>query len=280
LKTAAFCLSLCLLACLPAAAQDRSTPEATVRSFLAAFEHADVKQALACVKGGQLSGASLKDLTESIKKEPVTFTLSDVKTILSGTSATVTAKVSAKAQREEKAQTFDTELNLASSNGSWQIVPNRARAGDENRDLVNALAYALANEKEVLVRARDAARAVSCESNVKQLCVGALLFLQDYDEVFKFKAEAFKKSIMPYVKNEALFTCPADNDRADSYSFNKNLVGIASSRIRKPAETVMIYEGKAGKLNFRHDGKATVGFADGHVKQFDGTGAKALRWMP
>src|SRR5439155_9759429 len=94
------CLALCLLAALPAAAQDRSTPEATVRSFLSAFERADLKQAVACVKGGQLSEAVMKDLTESIRKAPVTLTLSDVKTMVSGSSATVTGKISAKAQKE------------------------------------------------------------------------------------------------------------------------------------------------------------------------------------
>ena len=48
----------------------------------------------------------------------------------------------------------------------------------------------------------------------------------------------------------------------------------------EPAETVMIYEGKNGKLDFRHNGRATVGFADGHVKLTDAEGAKKLRWKP
>ena len=42
----------------------------------------------------------------------------------------------------------------------------------------------------------------------------------------------------------------------------------------------MIYEGKNGKLDFRHEGKATVGFADGHAKLIDAQGAKKLRWKP
>lgn len=52
------------------------------------------------------------------------------------------------------------------------------------------------------------------------------------------------------------------------------------SKVPQPAATVMIYEGEHGKLNFRHDGKATVGFVDGHVKLVDAEAAKPLRWKP
>ena len=42
----------------------------------------------------------------------------------------------------------------------------------------------------------------------------------------------------------------------------------------------MIYEGANGKLVFRHDGKACIGFADGHAKLVTAEGAKKLRWTP
>jgi prepilin-type processing-associated H-X9-DG protein len=40
----------------------------------------------------------------------------------------------------------------------------------------------------------------------------------------------------------------------------------------------MLYEGKDGKLNFKHDGKAAVAFADGHAKLVTEEEAKTLIW--
>jgi len=42
----------------------------------------------------------------------------------------------------------------------------------------------------------------------------------------------------------------------------------------------MFYDGKDGKLDFPHDGKATVSFTDGHVTMVDAEGAKKLLWLP
>ena len=69
---------------------------------------------------------------------------------------------------------------------------------------------------------------------------------------------------MPYCKSERLFHCQSDKSGAVSYSFNVNLQGLKASAVKFPAKTVMLYEGKGGKLEYRHDGKAAVGFADGH----------------
>jgi prepilin-type processing-associated H-X9-DG protein len=85
---------------------------------------------------------------------------------------------------------------------------------------------------------------------------------------------------MPYIKNESIFKCPSDASGAVSYSFNANLAGVKLAKVSAPAETVMIYEGKNGKLDFRHEGKAAVGFADGHAKLVNAEGAKKLHWRP
>src|SRR5207244_2572565 len=120
----------------------------------------------------------------------------------------------------------------------------------------------------------------SCISNVKQICAGAMMLMVDNDETFKLKAETYKQSLMPYIRNEAVFKCPADRGSGASYSFNANLAGLNLAKVVAPAETVLIYEGKNGKLNFRHEGKAVVGFADGSAKLIDAENAKKLRWKP
>jgi prepilin-type processing-associated H-X9-DG protein len=280
LRTITFSLLLCVLTCFRAGAQDRSTPEATVRSFLAAFMSGDMKQAITCVKGVQIGGAALDALAQQVQKDPASFTLSDAKSTLNGTRAIFTAQVSLKSAKSEKAQNFATQISLESSDGTWQIVPDavKAQQGD-NPDLVNQLAYVLTDPK-VFARARDAARATSCLSNMHQNCLGAMILAQDYNEKFKIKAEAYKKSLMPYVKNPAIFKCPSDSGTGDSYAFNANLACVSLAKIHAPAETVLIYEGKSGKLEFRHEGRAAVGFADGHVKLMNAVEAKKLRWKP
>jgi hypothetical protein len=282
LREAILCFIFCFLACLGAGAQDRSTPEATVRTFLAAFGSGDMKTAVACVKGALTSGPTLAELAQQIKQEPATFTLTNVKTALNGNAAVFTGQVTIKSGDSVKPETLSTQVNLALSGGKWQIVPdaNRARQ-DANPDMVNALAYALTDTKKVFGPANDSARADSyCRSNVKKLCFGALMLAHYNDEKFKLKPETYKKSIMPYIKSKLVVKCPADKSGRISYAFNSSLAGVSMTKIQYPADTVMIYEGKNGKLDFRHEGKAVVGFVDGYVKLIDAEGAKKLRWKP
>ena len=271
--------ALCLLACLCAAAQDRSTPESTVRAFLSAFSSGDVKQAATCVKGVRMDYAAQNTLAQQIHKDPASFELSDAKTTITGTSATITGQIVLKSAKSEKTETYATQINLILEGGAWKILPDAARAKQDKPDVTNALAYMLTDTK-VFTEARDAARSTACLSNMKQICLAALIFIQDADERFSLKAASYKKSLMPYTKNEAIFKCPSDVGGGSSYSFNSNLAGIRQAKIKAPAETVMIYEGKNGQLDFRHDGRAAVSFADGHAKLLNAAAAKKLRWKP
>ena len=44
----------------------------------------------------------------------------------------------------------------------------------------------------VFAQAREKARSAACLSNVKQLCLGAIMLAQDENESFKLKAETYK----------------------------------------------------------------------------------------
>jgi len=70
----------------------------------------------------------------------------------------------------------------------------------------------------VFARARENARKSSCQSNVKQLANGLMMYAQDYDEVYPVwnrnlsAAEqplAPPAAIFPYVKNVQVYTCPS-----------------------------------------------------------------------
>src|SRR6266853_1824422 len=82
----------------------------------------------------------------------------------------------------------------------------------------------------VFAQARAKARQASCTSNVKQLSLGFMMYVQDYDETFPYwnwgdsfgsgsrtpnHFESFWiNAIYPYVKNGQVFACPSSNDQA------------------------------------------------------------------
>ena len=79
----------------------------------------------------------------------------------------------------------------------------------------------------VFARAREKARQASCLSNVKQIVLAHLMYLQDYDEVFMPHVTertapagtpdtaaarapySYKTKLEPYVKNGQVFKCPS-----------------------------------------------------------------------
>lgn len=78
----------------------------------------------------------------------------------------------------------------------------------------------------VFARAREAARKTACTSNVRQLGMGMMQYVQDNDELFPPRmpnpaaGAAFpckpcrtidwRGYVMPYIKNTGLFRCPSD----------------------------------------------------------------------
>jgi prepilin-type N-terminal cleavage/methylation domain-containing protein/prepilin-type processing-associated H-X9-DG protein len=85
----------------------------------------------------------------------------------------------------------------------------------------------------VFAKAREKARTSSCSSNLKQIGMGYLQYVQDYDEMlcraWQGAANAasipgvqwkWMDSISPYVKSEQVFDCPSDGDRAGKYLFS------------------------------------------------------------
>ena len=83
----------------------------------------------------------------------------------------------------------------------------------------------------VFGRARENARRSSCQSNLKQIGLGALQYMQDYDEkIFSSFYGTMGDSnqtnykwmdaIFPYVKSEQIFTCPSDSASNSRYIFH------------------------------------------------------------
>jgi prepilin-type N-terminal cleavage/methylation domain-containing protein/prepilin-type processing-associated H-X9-DG protein len=75
----------------------------------------------------------------------------------------------------------------------------------------------------VFAQAREQARKTSCLSNLKQVGTGLMMYTQDYDEVMPTafatvppingggtNAIPYEQQLMPYIKNNQLFTDPSD----------------------------------------------------------------------
>ncbi|MEN6302422.1 MAG: prepilin-type N-terminal cleavage/methylation domain-containing protein [Armatimonadia bacterium] len=66
----------------------------------------------------------------------------------------------------------------------------------------------------VFAKAREKARQSSCLSNVKQLAIATLAYVQDYDETFpahqrQGMSTTVQTQIQPYLKNLQLWVCPS-----------------------------------------------------------------------
>ncbi|MDI9587287.1 MAG: DUF1559 domain-containing protein [Acidobacteriota bacterium] len=112
----------------------------------------------------------------------------------------------------------------------------------------------------VFARAREKARQSTCLSNLKQIALGTLMYVQDNNERFQpptncntisgcFMAGEFCGSggpqpIQPYIKNRQLWECPSCDDcRRFSYGWNRSLDGWGSGGklgvCQQPSSTVM-----------------------------------------
>jgi prepilin-type N-terminal cleavage/methylation domain-containing protein/prepilin-type processing-associated H-X9-DG protein len=100
----------------------------------------------------------------------------------------------------------------------------------------------------VFARARESARRASCQSNLKQIGLGLLQYVQDYDERMPFvyngqntvngsdvdyEGYMWMDAIYPYVKSEGVFNCPSAKQKKflgvsyEPYSYSDPNAGIA-----------------------------------------------------
>jgi prepilin-type N-terminal cleavage/methylation domain-containing protein len=130
----------------------------------------------------------------------------------------------------------------------------------------------------VFARARAKAQANSCLSNTKQLTLGVMMYMSDYDDFYPpcmngwANPPTWKADIYPYVKNPQIFSCPSNAPAVgsqsgtdyipgttttfyQSYAINgcpSNICGSTPANFRapyygimntpKPAETIVICE--------------------------------------
>lgn len=246
-------------------------PTATVQQFVAALNAHDLAGAAKLVKGGKSLPVTEKDLTSLPK-----FKLEGTEEKIDGETATVTGTMTVDEGNGHPPETMPESANLVRENGAWLLVGRMA--GGSKQDVVQVLAY-LMSHPELMQRTRDVAKANVCLSNAKQLALGVLMYTNDNDDKFPKVAAKVHDAIFPYTKNRKLWFCPEHPDMV-AFTFNSSLLGKTSTSVAEPANTVMIYQGHDGKLDFDAEGKAVIAFADGHVKRLTKDEASKVRWKP
>ena len=109
----------------------------------------------------------------------------------------------------------------------------------------------------VFARARENARRSSCQSNLKQIALGAIQYSQDYDEqVLPIRSDlnaavakyfAWSDILQPYIKSRQIMLCPsAISDRTQSYVYNWQIGGFPNRSLASyeiPAQTAQFMDG-------------------------------------
>ncbi|MEO7717363.1 MAG: DUF1559 domain-containing protein [Capsulimonas sp.] len=116
----------------------------------------------------------------------------------------------------------------------------------------------------VFAKAREKARQISCTSNMKQIGLGLLQYVQDNDETWPTstyggnpqKARGWAGKVYPYLKSVGVYKCPDESVSVSvsggvtyyptSYGLNANLDGQTNggrlAADNSPAKTVLLFE--------------------------------------
>jgi len=122
----------------------------------------------------------------------------------------------------------------------------------------------------VFAKAREKARTASCQSNLKQMGLGLLMYAQDYDQALPASYQwldgvnawpliRWGAVTYPYIKNAQVFVCPSDDTPYPdngvssigpiSYGVNPNLMpgvrgtfDVSITTITNTSETIMVFD--------------------------------------
>jgi prepilin-type processing-associated H-X9-DG protein len=255
--------------------QAEGGPSDVIKRFYEAFNRRDLLAASRFIKGAApgtdySKHPLLKDKTGAFPQIKVVSTSEKV----NSTSANVSAQLEATAGGTRF--TVPDQVSLSRVQGNWRIVPQPPT--EDARHMTQAYAYVVIRP-EILAGAQAAASRATCLSSIRRIAQCALLYASRHGDKFDFAPATVAGKLHQLLGNDRLWRCP-DGSGEVSYSFNSSLSGLPAGRLESPATTVMFYEGRAGKLNFRHGGMAAVAFADGHCRLVNDAMARKLRWRP
>ena len=162
----------------------------------------------------------------------------------------------------------------------WQFVPQKpAEAESLSVAPLRWAIWMLAQSPEALPSFRAAQPLIDVQkeapNRLKQLALGLLQFVQDYEVIYAFLPEFQEEALKPYLKNSEVWNVPGSNEK---FRFNARLSGKNPVPVGEAARTILFYDGADEKPIFRYDGKTAVALADGHVELADAEQFKTFLW--
>lgn len=232
------------------------TPEATVQAFVDALNRGDLPAMARQVAGKTRTDYPLSKWSASLK---ATVGLATVQ----GDDAHVEVDLALEDARAGTQRRHDT-VRLHRENGDWRIVPTRQTDAREFPSI--GLIANIVTDDPRFPLARQAASQTRCLSNLKQIGLATMLYANDHNDTLPKDPSRWKAALMPYVKNEGVFHCPDDPSGNVSYFLDPRVAGKSLVTIPAPAGTATVVEGTPKKTAFRHRGRASIAYADGHVR--------------
>ncbi len=142
----------------------------------------------------------------------------------------------------------------------------------------------------VFQSAKDSAKKSSCLSNIKQISLGILMYLQDYDEKMPHKNQ-YQELVHPYLKNDKIYRCPKvkRSSGGQGYALESRLIGKSLYQIKELGKRPMFWDSLNLEKNAtdpgigfatRHNGFGNIGFLDGHARAYSETEGYTLLFAP
>ena len=133
----------------------------------------------------------------------------------------------------------------------------------------------------VFARARENARRSSCSSNLKQIALGVIQYVQDYDEKYPQVRAAtagvttgWAIQMQPYLKSTQIFQCPSETNAPanvnttdanygqagySDYWYNSRIAGVNQAQVDQVSSTILNGDGTNGSSAYVFNGEnATV----------------------
>lgn len=130
----------------------------------------------------------------------------------------------------------------------------------------------------VFAKAREKARQTSCLSNLKQIGLANLQYMQDYDQTtIRWQRYSYQQPtatdyrsmqalLMPYCKNSQMFVCPSSSPVFPNQAYHINVCALANAGMDNPIDNQTTY---ASTRESQINSVATMFAADGSVTTED-----------
>jgi prepilin-type N-terminal cleavage/methylation domain-containing protein/prepilin-type processing-associated H-X9-DG protein len=142
----------------------------------------------------------------------------------------------------------------------------------------------------VFAQAQKKSKAIACLSNIKQISLGILMYLQDYDEKMPHR-DQYQELVYPYLKNNRVYRCPKVKGSPENqgYALESRLTGKELYQIKNIGQTPLLWDSWNLEKNAtdpgisfaaRHNGFGNIAFVDGHARSYQDAEGHALLFAP